>query len=223
EHVIENHGPLGTLYPQLAFIMEGDTPSFLGLIDNGLGWSVSPAYGGWGGRYTLMQPPGEPRPIWTNDGVRTADAVLLDGEMVKSDQATIWRYREQFQHDFAARMNWCVADSYAKANHNPVAVLNGDRTKRVLTLHARPGSTVSLSSAGSSDPDRNTARATWWIYNEAGTLGVPATLGDTAGASTTVKIPETRTPGTVHVILQVEDDGEPRLVSYRRAVIEVRP
>ena len=29
-------GPLGKLYPKFLFIMEGDTPSFLGLIDNGL-------------------------------------------------------------------------------------------------------------------------------------------------------------------------------------------
>ena len=67
ENVIENHGPLGALYPKLEYIMEGDTPSFLGLIDNGLGWHVSPAYGGWGGRYSLYQSYAESRPIWTNN------------------------------------------------------------------------------------------------------------------------------------------------------------
>ncbi len=40
EHIINNHGPLGALYPPLKYIMEGDTPSFLGLINNGLGWSA---------------------------------------------------------------------------------------------------------------------------------------------------------------------------------------
>lgn len=35
ENVIENHGPLGALYPELDYIMEGDTPSYIGLIDNG--------------------------------------------------------------------------------------------------------------------------------------------------------------------------------------------
>ena len=53
EHVIKNHGPLGALYPKLAYIMEGDTPAFLGLVNNGLGGAVSPAYGGWGGRYVF--------------------------------------------------------------------------------------------------------------------------------------------------------------------------
>ena len=59
ENVIEGHGPLGALYPKLAYIMEGDTPSFLGLINNGLGWHLSPSCGGWGGRYALYQAYGE--------------------------------------------------------------------------------------------------------------------------------------------------------------------
>ena len=33
---IRAKGPLGKVYPKFMFIMEGDTPSFLGLIDNGL-------------------------------------------------------------------------------------------------------------------------------------------------------------------------------------------
>ena len=36
-------GPLGAHYPRYMFIMEGDTPSFLGLINNGLGSAMSPA------------------------------------------------------------------------------------------------------------------------------------------------------------------------------------
>ena len=40
-------------------IHEGDTPAFLGLIDNGLASAMSPAYGGWGGRYVWRQPHGE--------------------------------------------------------------------------------------------------------------------------------------------------------------------
>jgi len=44
-------GPLGRLYPPHKFIMEGDTPSFLSLISNGLNEPDYPEYGGWGGRY----------------------------------------------------------------------------------------------------------------------------------------------------------------------------
>lgn len=223
DNVINNHGPLGALYPKLKYIMEGDTPSWLGLINNGLGWSVSPSYGGWGGRYARSQPSGEARPIWTNDQKSTADSVLIDdGSTVTSDQATIWRWREQYQYDFAARMNWCVADTLAKANHNPIAVVNGDNSKGVEHLAAKAGSTVDLSSQGTSDPDGNTTKVSWWVYREAGTLP-GAKVSAASGASTTVQLPATQTAGTVHVIMQVDDSGTPKLTAYRRVVIDVTP
>jgi hypothetical protein len=65
---IRSKGPLGKLYPMPCCIHEGDTPSFLGLIDNGLASAMSPAYGGWGGRYVWRQPSGEPRQFWTQGG-----------------------------------------------------------------------------------------------------------------------------------------------------------
>jgi len=222
EHVIKNHGPLGALYPPLKYIMEGDTPSFLGLINNGLGWSVSPANGGWGGRYVFYQPSGEPRKIWTNNS-DSRDTVMADnGQTVTSDQATIWRWREQYQNDFAARMNWCIATDYTNANHNPIAVLNGDRTKNILTISTTNGATILLNAEGTSDPDGNSVRATWWIYPEAGNIS-GATLTATNGLQTEIHLPQIKKTGKLHVILQVEDDGEPPLTAYRRAIIEVTP
>ena len=53
EHIRENHGPLGAEYPAVEYAMEGDTPSFLSLINNGLNAPERPDYGGWGGRYYL--------------------------------------------------------------------------------------------------------------------------------------------------------------------------
>ena len=40
-------GPLGRFYPKFAFIMEGDTPAFLGLTRNGLNSYRNPSWGGW--------------------------------------------------------------------------------------------------------------------------------------------------------------------------------
>jgi hypothetical protein len=131
---------------QLAYIMEGDTPSFLGLVDNGLGWSISPAYGGWGGRCALYQAYGETRPIWTNNQDSRDTVTAANGQTECTDMATLWRWREPFQHDFAARLDWCVADDFKKANHNPVVVLNGDRSKQIAALSAKPGETVKLES-----------------------------------------------------------------------------
>jgi hypothetical protein len=230
-NIIKNHGPLGALYPRLAYIMEGDTPSFLGLVNNGLGWHLSPAYGGWGGRYALYQCYGEARPIWTNNQDSRDTVTAANGQKECTDMATLWRWREHFQHDFAARMDWCVADDFKQANHNPVAVLNGDRTKRVLHLAAKPGETVTLSAAGSSDPDGDAIETRWWIYPETSTLrdardhhfpeGVALTA--TRGPTTTLVAPDVKRPATIHVILEVEDRGTPMLFAYRRVIVTINP
>ena len=104
-NIIKGHGPLGALYPKLKFIMEGDTPSFIGLISNGLGSRISPSYGGWGGRYALCQTYAETREIWTSARGAQDTVIAENGIEYTSDQATIWRWREAYQHDFAARMD----------------------------------------------------------------------------------------------------------------------
>jgi len=124
-------------------------------------------------------------------------------------------------------MDWCVADEFKKANHNPIAVLNGDTTKRVLVLTAKPGETVTLSAAGSKDPDGDAFTVTWFIYREAGTFPAEVKLSATNGGSTSFALPvpdpKAPTPQTLHVILQLEDRGTPSLFAYRRAVVELRP
>jgi Protein of unknown function (DUF1593) len=55
EHV-RNKGSLGETYPQYLFIMEGDTPAFFGLIDNGLASYRNPGWGGWGGATSSDSP-----------------------------------------------------------------------------------------------------------------------------------------------------------------------
>ncbi|WP_332913436.1 DUF1593 domain-containing protein [Algoriphagus boritolerans] len=71
-NIRDNHGPLGANYIPLEYIMEGDTPSFIGLIQNGLAWDQSPAWGGWAGRYELWKSYGEVDKIWTSS-INTQD------------------------------------------------------------------------------------------------------------------------------------------------------
>jgi hypothetical protein len=222
-HIINHHGPLGALYPRRLYLMEGDTPSFLGLIDRGLGWDVDPGYGGWGGRYALYQPAGETRPIWT-DNASTCDRVAVEKDRFEnSNQATIWRWRQPFQNDFAARMDWCVTDNVQQANHQPHAVLNGNRSTDVATLTMPAGSTVNLSAAGTNaGDDGQKVKVAWWIYREAGTLE-GAAVTPTGEWTAKVTLPNAANPGTVHVILEATDDGTPALWAYRRVVIQVNP
>jgi len=251
---IRAKGPLGKLYPMPCCIHEGDTPSFLGLIDNGLASAMSPTYGGWGGRYVWRAFAGEPRPFWTQGGDtfpgrdQSRDTVTgADGKTYTSDQATIWRWRQAFQHDFAARMDWTIKD-VAAANHNPVVIVNGQAGKAPITIDATLGEPVALDATGTADPDRHMLKYHWVFYPEAG-MGIPdlpvirrtETGPNTAEqvvvgaglrqlpARVTIQnatsIRTTVTPavaGTAHVVLAVEDNGSPTLTSYRRVILNIR-
>ena len=235
-------GPLGKHYPRYAFIMEGDTPSFLGLTNNGLNSFRNPSWGGWGGRYVFRRPYGETRPIWTQGGdmfrrVTSQDRVAgADGRTYLSDQATIWRWREAFQHELSARMDWTVKP-YAEANHNPVVVVNGRTGTDVITVEASVGQPVRLDAAGTRDPDGHALRYRWFHYPEAGYVPGQELAGITiVGADmprATVTATETCRPvwmprrapcpeGVAHVILAVTDEGSPALTSYRRVIVKAR-
>src|SRR5690606_42034893 len=154
-------------YLEATYIMEGDTPSFLGLINNGLAWYKSPAYGGWGGRYQLYQSYTEVDKRWTSS-VRTQDEIRLkDGRLEASNQATIWRWREAYQHDLAARMDWNVAADFTQANHNPVIMLNGNEGKSLATAKASEGEKIILSAKESRDPDKDELSYNWVVDKEA--------------------------------------------------------
>ena len=218
-NVINNHGPLGALYPKLEYIMEGDTPSFIGLINNGLGSSMSPSYGGWSGRYDLFQPYGEKNKIWTNNHNSVDEVTLEDGNTYASDQATIWRWREAFQHDFAARMDWCIAGNYKEANHNPVVVINGNRSKDVVFIKAAPGENLKLSARGSSDPDNNKLSYRWFLYKEAGNYKGNLSFSNADREEITFAVPALKEGESLHLICEVKDDGRPALFSYRRMIV----
>ena len=102
-------------------------------------------------------------------------------------------------------------------------MLGGDRSRAILRQTVKSGEIVELSSATSSDPDGNRLSTTWIVYPEAGTCHEVLTLSSSDGESTSFVAPKVESSQTVHVILQLEDDGSPTLTSYRRAVIEVRP
>ena len=202
KEVKAGHGPLGALYPQ-SYVSEGDTPAFLYTVANGLRNREHPTYGGWGGRFAKSN-------ALQNVYADARD----DGDILKP----LNRWVAQANRDFAARLDWAVADRFSNANHHPVIKL------RAGTNHiVRAGQTVSFSARGTTDPDGNQLAYKWWQYREAGTYGGPISL--TGDASDTVRftVPHGKHSGTVHLILEVSDNGTPQLVSYKRVVIEVQP
>jgi hypothetical protein len=198
--------------------MEGDTPSFIGLIQNGLAWYESPAWGGWAGRYELWKSYAEVADIWTSS-ISTQDEVTLpDGRVEASNQATIWRFRDAFQYDFAARMDWNVAE-YKEANHNPIAVVNGNSGKAWANAQVTAGEEVWISANGSSDPDGHSLRYRWWVYGEAGGFSGKVEIQNPQDQEVRFKMPKLGSGENLHLILEVSDLGTPTLTSYRRVVL----
>lgn len=234
-------GPLGALYPVAIAIPEGDTPSFLGLTANGLNSAMSPTWGGWGGRYVYIQPTGETRPIWSQGGMPLYGASSRDrvlgpkGIVARSDQATIWRWRDAYQNDFAARMDWTIKPRN-EANHHPIIRIDDHPKEGPIVIEGTVGTPITLDASASKDPDSEQhLRYRWFAYGEAGARLSPLADIQIEGADgpRVTLTPEPCRPliGTMsppcrasqsHVILEVTDDGSPALTAYRRIIIKTR-
>jgi hypothetical protein len=234
EHIRTGHGPLGELYPETKYAMEGDTPSYLGLLRNGLNFFEDPKYGGWGGRYELYQPEnlnqkfydrrypdfgykGETRPIWTDVDDTYVGA---DGKIYTDNRGSVARWRDAFQDDFAARMDWGITERFADVNHNPVAAFRGQVGRETIHLDAAPGDVVELSADGSTDPDGDALSFKWFQYREAGTFDADVAIESADSSEGRCVLPSDGR-GDIHVILEVSDDGPHVMRAYRRVVIHV--
>lgn len=241
DNIQQNHGPLGAIYPDVAYGVEGDTPAFLSLIPNGLNASEHPNWGGWGGRYEFYIPElsamdtngfnggipieKEPRPIWTNAvdnytpsiAGEYARATRVGDKSFKSFQASIWRWRDDFQHDFAARMDW-TTKPYSQANHPPIVKLSHSEQMRV-----KSGQYFSLDAHESSDPDGDSLSFYWFAYPEAGTFKGNVKIDTENLARVNIIAPKVEQEETVHIIVRVTDKGAPQLSRYQRVIVTLLP
>lgn len=212
QNVLKDHGPLGTVYPPKAAgkdgVKEGDTPSFLYILPNGLSDPEHPEWGNWGGRFRSRGSGNEFVPA---PDIREGKRDLF---------YSIHRWRQDFQNEFAARMDWCVLP-FAESNHAPSAVCNGDKTLNVLDIDTTPGANVSLDASGSTDPDGDRLRFRWWVYREAGSYWGDCRFQHPDRRRALLTVPADAAGRTIHVILEVKDTGSPPLVAYRRVVLKV--
>jgi hypothetical protein len=234
-NIQQGHGPLGAAYPDVAYGMEGDTPSFLNLISNGLNDREHPNYGGWGGRYELYLPKfedsnqgmfrrenwpkdePETRPIWTNAN----DSIVspVDKKSYTGNRETIWRWRTEFQNDFAAHMQW-TTKSFSECNHPPVPKLAHNDYFTV-----KSGEQFHLNADGTTDPDGDSMSYLWFQYREAGTYkGIVSFRPYSPNLyDLPVTAPVVDSAQTVHFILKVTDKGTPALTRYKRVIVTVTP
>ena len=212
ENVLDGHGPLGKLYPQKTWtapnpngaMKEGDTPSWFFFVNNGLSCPEHPEYGSWGGRYQL-----------TKDGYYTDATDSFNGN--KLARASVYRWRDDYQRDFAARMDWCVKD-YDEANHSPVPSVNGSSDKEALIIRTKPGKMIQLDASKSKDPDGDPLSFQWMVYPEAGNFhGSPQLKSD--GSRASILMPELEPGTSLHIILRVTDYGDAGITAYKRIIL----
>lgn len=190
------------------FLSEGDSPAYFHLINFGLNPTKGPSFGGLGGRFVQSD---ELKSRW-EDGEESAD---LNPYTYKPDATfSQARWIGVLQNDFAARADWCVK-KYNEANHAPDVVV----TKNQMT--AKAGDKITLKGSAT-DPDNNKLNYKWWQYVEAGTYPKAVSIHDAEKQTVGVAIPDDVVNGqTFHFILEVSDDGIPRLTRFQRVIITI--
>ena len=233
QYLQNGKNPLGALYTQ-PYISEGDSPSFLYSIDNGLRSYEDPTFGGWGGRFYKV------------DGYENVYRDTGFGELRE--------WLETAMHDFQARLTWCITPEREKGNHAPVITFPEGQDR---TVH--PGDTVTLK-IGVEDNDLPDLEGIWkmrsglfeqqgmtyamfkervaadpsvvarfsgvtvsWYQYQSGTYPGSVDLIYRGGNSVSFVAPEVDVPHTLHFIAEATDRGTPPLTSYARFIITVLP
>jgi len=243
-HILKGHGPLCALYKahkagdkggfkEGDFRSEGDSPSFIYTIINGLrdGNLDHPNWGSWGGRYVKVRAntwlDSVPVPGYTYPKGRWYTETAWGRQYMRNEYPKhkdymvayfkpITRWVVPLQNDFAARADWCVKP-YSECNHPPVVKLGNPLYQKV-----RPGTTVHLSAKGSYDPDGNKLIYHWWQYKVAGTYKGNIKILDAGKKNARAIVPANAQKGeTIHIICTVKDTGTPQLTRYGRVILEV--
>ena len=228
-----------------SFLGEGDTPTFINLIANGLRAYEDPSWGGWGGwmgaSLAGFSPYGAPPPALPADTAgrgrglapagSTANRPLPSAAQNPSAAFPAFkmpavaphtamaaaRLLAAAQNDFAIRLKWSVTADYHKANHPPRVDIKGP-----LAVLASPGSTVQLRGEVS-DPDHDEVKVSWWQFNLAGSYPGDISFANATALTTSFVVPSDAKPGqTISVILEATDSGTPAATRYQRVLVTVQ-
>jgi len=93
--------------------------------------------------------------------------------------------------------------------------------KGATVRNVHPGEKVVLDGSTSTDPDRNSLSFSWWQYYEADNSTTKLAIKNhTSKKNALFKVPNE--PGKqLQVILEVTDNGEPVLKSYKRIIFNI--
>lgn len=205
--------------PKGSWLGEGDDPTFMNMLGNGMRAYEAGYYGGWGGREVIDR---NTKNIFfqstdtTSQGMAATISTLAEQANKTASALAYPDFFPAAQQDFAARLKWSVTPKYANANHEPIVKVEGP-----LHIMASAGEKIRLNGAVS-DPDGNAVSIKWWQF-QAGTYPKNVIISNPASMQTGVEIPKDAVGGqTIHIILEATDNGSPSLTSYQRIIITVR-
>ncbi|RMG56557.1 MAG: DUF1593 domain-containing protein, partial [Bacteroidetes bacterium] len=199
-----------------SWLSEGDTPTFMNLLQNGLRAHQAGAPGGWGGRPSERLISFHAEDSTATDSGQTDLISLIVSQEDPAEASTFPAFFPPAQRDFAARMAWSVTPRYDGANHPPRVQIEGPLERR-----ARAGAPISLSGTAT-DPDGDGLNVRWFQFPEAGIA--KATFSQPEALETEVILPEAAQSGQVfQFVLEVTDTGTPALTRYQRVAVTVSP
>jgi len=198
---VNGHGPMSEIYDHGG---EGDTPAFLYLLSAvmGLNDPLEPSHGSWG---SMFKPMGEEFPSGYY-------------HTCKVDIQELERWIPDVKNSFMNRLQYSVKTP-DEVNHEPLPMVNGTVGPGIMKMEEAPGTTVRLDASGSTDPDGDELTFHWFHYKEADTYPLEFNIEKSDTAFLEFKIPDDIGDKEIHLILEVRDNGQPQLVSYRRVIL----
>lgn len=208
-----------TVHRQYDMISEGDSPSFLYLLDRGLRSLENPAYGGWGGRYARKK---------ENEFHNAANYYLSCEDepqgAVTGSAFSMSRWVCDWMNDFAARASWTEEKEYSRVNHTPDIQVEGGCDRA-----AKPGEKLEIH-VNAEDPG-DSMTLTWWRYREADSFPGEILLEqeqNEAGTRGSVRFTVPMEAGkgeTIHLILSCRDAAHGEfpeyMTTYARVIVTV--
>ena len=225
---IQGKGALGKEYPTYKWGVEGDTPSFLYVMPNGLNDPEDPHQAGWAGYHERGICADSLTTAWTSwqEPLRSISVGYKT------------RFYPDELNDFMARMQWAAE---GRGNLNPYIVITPQvefvhpltyegasiaMPNDTITITVPPGVekddvfTIRMDASKSFDPDGDGLVFHWWQQPEIGRTKVTIDQSDQSIA--TLRIPAEAKDDTIHLVCEVHDDGPFHLVAYRRVIISIQ-
>ena len=147
----------------------------------------------------INDPEDPTQPSWGGQYVRKENTNhYVDG----SGKTSISRWRENYQKEFKERADWCI---------KPKSVVNMTKPRVINTTDL------------GADPEDNSLIYNWSFYDEPSSYAGTVTIQNNSSPKAKLEIPKDAGDKTIHIILEIHDNGTPNLYAYRRVIVDLQP